>query len=412
MKLISINNTATYSKYLRSVASLSSLFSDQLTPLINYRTAERLFNLCSGAQDVSRGDSSFDSVFRDVKTGVRVGVGVKTFTATSSSGVSTEKIAEFSNPSYLKLINGLNPKDLALTVAGFRNQRVTADAVELGIDLASSYYHCIVRLPGSLVVHEEPYSLINLDSLYPTDARGKRTKNWSKNIDGHLYFGDGHHLYTFHTGKNVLYKKFDLRRGYTSNPLSIVILKNIFDRIATLMPASLNLSDETGALNVTDNAYLVLPLYSPSKRKVFPKSGINNWNAAGRPRNFGEAYVPIPALVHRLMPKYLPNRDQTFRLALPNDEIVQAKVCQSGGKALMSAPNAALCEWLYEQIDGSIVVAKKRLSQKRPYVYDDLVKIGKDSVVLRRSNRQDADFELEMAELGTYEEWITQTTLA
>lgn len=409
MELISISKPETYKKYLKSVAALSSLFSDQQTPLINYRTAERLFNLCSGAQDVSRGDSSFDSLLEDPKNGSRIGVGVKTFTATSANGLSTEKIAEFSNPSYIKLIDGLAKRDLAIQVATFRNQRVTADALELGLDLEKSYYHCVVRLPGSLVVHEEPYSLIDLKNIYPTDARGKRQPNWSSTGDGHLYFGDGKNLYTFHTGKNVLYKKFALSRGYTSVPLEVGIIKNIFEKISNFVPTGLMLADENGSLSITSEPLIVLPLYSPRGKVVFPKSGINNWNAGGRIRRFGEAYVPIPAYVHRLKPTFLPSRNTSFRLALPNGSVVSAKVCQAGGKALMSDPNAALCEWLYKQIDGSLEVARNRMIENRPYVYEDLVRIGKDAVLIRKSNRIDADFELEMAELGSHEAWLEAT---
>jgi len=407
-----IKDPKKYEHYLKAVGSLSGLFSDNPRPLINYRTAERLFNMQSGAKDVGRQDGSFDSRIISA-TGRTIGVGVKTFTANSVTDSSTEKIAEFSKPAFVKTLATLSGKDLALAVGEFRNKRVTSDALQLGVDIANCYYHCVVRVPGALVLHEEPYELVKLTSLYPTDARGKQVKDWPTGTDGHVYFGDGKNLYTFHRGKNVLQKRFNLAKGFTSSPIKIGILSDAFERIASAFSIGslAELASELGSVTVANpnkntNSRVVLPLYSPGKMAVHASSGINSWNAGGRPRKFGEAYVSIPALVHKIRPGFFPPRDQKFRLALPNGEVISAKVCQQGSKALMSDPNTAICFWLYELIDGDIETAKLRAKTGTPYTYDDLIKIGKDAVSVSKSSSEGIDFDLELVSIGEYEAFV------
>lgn len=420
-----IKDPKKYETYLKAVGSLSGLFSDNPKPLINYRTAEKLFNLQSGAEDVGRQDSSFDA--RIFGAGNHsIGIGVKTFTAKTRSDSSTEKIAEFSKPAFVQLLSKMRGKKLALTVSEFRNKRVTSDALQLGIDLSNSYYHCVVRISGAVVLHEEPYALVNTEKLYPTDSRGKKVSEWPTHLDGHIYFGDGRNLYTFHRGKNVLHKRFDLSKSFTSSPIKIEILGDAFSRIVKAfgevgLP---NLAGDAGVLmpppnfDVVANRVVlppnfdvvanrvVLPLYSPGKMVVQASSGINNWNAGGRARKFAEAYISIPSIVHKLRPGFFPSRDTKFVMALPNGERISAKVCQQGSKALMSDPNSSLCIWLYELIDGSKVVAENRFTKRKPYTYQDLVEIGKDAVAVTKSNSPGVDYELELVEMGAFEDFL------
>jgi hypothetical protein len=340
------------------------------------------------------------------------GIGVKTFTANSRKDSSTEKIAEFSKPAYVHMISKLRGKKLALTISEFRNKRVTSDALQLGIDLDKSYYHCIVRIPGAVILHEEPYALIKIEKLYPTDSRGKRIPSWPSHLDGHLYFGDGQNLYTFHRGKNVLHKRFDLSKGFTSAPIKIEILSDAFSRIVKAFGVVLpDLSNEAGNLSTppnweVDTNRAVLPLYSPGKMVVQASSGINNWNAGGRARKFGEAYIPIPSIVHKLRPGFFPPRDTKFVIALPTGEKISAKVCQQGSKALMSDPNTSLCFWLYELIDGSRALAEKRFEKKNPYIYQDLLNIGKDAVLITKTDSPEVDYKLELVAVGAFEDFL------
>lgn len=407
-----IKDPKKYQTYLKAVGSLSGLFSDNPSPLINYRTAEKLFNLQSGAEDVGRQDSSFDSrIFVDKNSSV--GIGVKTFTAKIREDSSTEKIAEFSKPAFVKLLSKMKGKKLAVTVSELRNKRVTSDALQLGIDLSKSYYHCVVRIPGAVVLHEEPYSLVNIIRLYPTNSRGQKVSSWTTTLDGHIYFGDGKNLYTFHRGKNVLLKRFDLSKNFTSVPIKIEILGDAFSRIVTAFGGAgfTRLAGDTGGLMPMpkfdrSKDRVVLPLYSPGKMAVQESSGINNWNAGGRARKFGEAYISIPSIVHKLRPGFFPARDTKFVMQLPNGEKISAKVCQDGSKALMSDPNAALCVWLYDLIDGDKEVSEKRFNKKKPYSYQDLVEIGKDAVSVTKSTTPGIDFELELVEIGAFEDFL------
>ena len=147
--------------------------------------------------------------------------------------------------------------------------------------------------------------------------------------------------------------------------------------------------------------FVVLPLFSTIKglRQVPEKSGINQWNAAGRDRKFGEAYIPIPASVKNANPGFFPERDQQFRLKLPSGRIVAGKVCQQGGKALMTAPNVELCNWLFVQLDKTMEDAIRRFVRKEPYRYSDLVNVGIDAVLMKRSESDEFDFELEAMKL-------------
>jgi hypothetical protein len=406
-----IKSTKKYEHYLKALGSLSGLFSDSDRPLINYRTAEKLFNLVSGASDVGRQDGSFDSKLV-LKNDSAIGVGVKTFTTKTAEHSSIEKIAEFSKPAFVKVLAKLKGKSLARAVSEFRNNRVTSDALQLGIDLENSYYHCVVRIPGAVVLHEEAYELIDIEKLYPTDRRGKKVPKWGNSFDGHLYFGDGKHLYTFHRGKNVLNKRFELNKGFTSGPIKIGILANAIDRIADVFGGfgASGLSGEAGGIKLPakekGDLQVVLPLYTPGKMIVQAKSGLNGWNAGGRDRKFGEAYIPIPAIVHKIEPGFFPPKDKKFVLSLPNGDRISAKVCQQGSKALMSDPNTAMFFWLYELIDGDLGKAQKRASSKKPYTYDDLVKIGKDAVAISKSGVNGVDYKLELVSIGSFEAFL------
>jgi len=160
--------------------------------------------------------------------------------------------------------------------------------------------------------------------------------------------------------------------------------------------------------------FVILPLFStqPSRtKKVAPKSGINQWNAAGRPRKFGEAYIPVPKSVHKLRPGFFPDHKVPFNLHLPNGQIVSASICQQGGKALMSNPNDILCKWLFSTIDGNWSTALTRYSEARPYIFDDLMAISMDAVKVTRG-QESGDYYLEPAPLGSYEQFVQSTPTA
>jgi hypothetical protein len=109
--------------------------------------------------------------------------------------------------------------------------------------------------------------------------------------------------------------------------------------------------------------------------------------------------------VRRARGEFFPPKDHPFNLQLPNGIIVKAKICQQGGKALMSNPNDALCRWLFSTIDGNWGKATSRFAEKRPYSYADLVAVSMDSVRVLRDDVND-DYFLEAAPLGAYARFI------
>ena len=124
--------------------------------------------------------------------------------------------------------------------------------------------------------------------------------------------------------------------------------------------------------------YVILPLYSVRNniKYVAEKSGLNQWNASGRVRNEDEIYIPIPSYIQKNFCNFFPNRDCPFPLLLPNGKIIDAKVCQDGGKALMSNPNRVLGNYILRQ------ALKKKPGEL--VTIEDLNRYGFDSVCIEK----------------------------
>ena len=130
--------------------------------------------------------------------------------------------------------------------------------------------------------------------------------------------------------------KFNLQ-----NPFDSFEFENKRDDI---MYVTENFLDEPLSKSPLESIYL--HLYSERRKKVFPKSGLNQWNADGRPRHHDEVYIPIPIKIHNDHPNFFPPRDKLFRLKTDDGQKFLAKVCQDNNKALMTNPNQALGKWL------------------------------------------------------------------
>jgi hypothetical protein len=404
MTQLSDLQSITYLEKLALIAQLSPLFSDSEMPFIQSRFAERLFCLESGSKDLARQDISFDA-----RSAGGQGIGVKTYVASTKETAKVEKIAEFTTYATQGKFSGLSGEALALEVSALRNLRVNSDSAEIGVSISSSYYHCVVRTPGELFFIEQDFAQISLEDIRPTDRFGKAVAEFSKS--GHVYFEDGAHQYMFNVAKNVLYRRFDPKLGFISDSTKLnktLDLAKLLSEIQKLDLGSVSINNlETQAL--VDSDYVVLPLYSPSTKSVAVASGINQWNAGGRVRKFSEAYIPVPAQIHKIKSGFFPARDVSFSLKLPNGEIVQASICQDNDKALMSNPNTELCRWLFATIDGSFSEAERRMATvNRPYTYSDLLAIGKDSVIVRKVAGREWEYELESAPLGSYENFIEE----
>jgi len=395
-----------YGKLLQFAAKISRLFSDSAIPLIDYRFVEKAFVKVTGARDLSRKDISYDASLTD-----RRGVGIKTFRFSVKSGKKPEKIAEFTTDAKNGIFAGLPPESIAMVVASLRNARMASDATEVGIGLDGSFYHCLLRVPGGALVHEETMELIDEGQIKPLSRSGKLLSRFPGALNDHVWFTDGKKNYSFNRSKNVLMQQFKLEPGFTSEIIQLPIQEDIWQFIqGDGFRDLLGEGSEEIQGDIEYSEAVILPLYSSGNsplKEVPAKSGINQWNAGGRKRSFGEAYISIPRKVHQMKPGFFPERDQKFDLRLPSGEVVRAKVCQQGSKALMSDPNTVLCNWLFSTIDGDHSYSQSRLSRGLPYTYDDLARIGKDSVRLTKIAGDDLVFELEFAAVGSYEDFVS-----
>ncbi|HFU75589.1 MAG TPA: NgoFVII family restriction endonuclease [Arcobacter sp.] len=356
-----------YKKYLQIVGSLSNLFSDSSTPYLYYRIAEKMFCKAFNSDDLSRGDVSYDAK-KD-----SLGIGLKTFLRNNDRTI--QKIAEFNQD--LPLYKDLSTNKKIKKISELRNKRIEFTNNTYNID--KSIYHCVIRDEGKFYIYEENTKKIDISSI-----RNIKTKKSS------IYFDDGHYEYIFSLSKSTLMKRFDTKSF--EDEFDVNILKDPLEDLFNCFGK--NLDNTLLGSKVLDTVYL--PLYGENK-KVYEKSGLNQWNAQGRVRNPDEIYIPIPKKFYDLKPSFFPGRDIVFSLKLPNKETISAKVCQENGKVLMSNPNKKLGKWLLRDIfkleEGTLVT-------------NELLNIyGIDSV--RIDKISDSEYEINFARTNSFEEFIS-----
>ncbi len=320
--------TNEYKEMLTLMGSLSRLYSESNIPFIYYRVTENLFCKYCNAKNLSRDDTAYDARIEDM------GIGIKTFQL--HNGKSMEKIAEFNALS--PQLRGLHGEDLALMLADFRNERMESANILYGVNKA--VYHIIGRTEGQLEIFDAAYDFVDKESIKVTEETDKS-----------LHFKDRRHTYIFNRSKSVLMKQFIVPDDKIVLPISIIedpfsLLQSLLTNVE-LFSVKSNKQEES----------VVLPLFAMrgskgNREKYVPlRSGLNQWNAGGRERKCNEVYVPIPSEVRKTHPDFFPDRDTPFVLHLPNDkDTLSAKVCQDGGKALMTNPNKALGEWILRKV--------------------------------------------------------------
>lgn len=319
-------NNSTYFEMLQLMASISRLFSESATPYLDYRLAENLFCKYFNAQNDARSCTAYDARLS------HLGIGIKTFGL--KNGSSMEKIAEFNK---LKpKLNGLAGIDLARQIAHFRNERMAF--ANNTYDVAETQYHIVGRQEGMLRVFNTPYELVDTERI--CDVSDTETS---------ISFNDGRNEYSFNKSKSVLQKRFYLPKDYVEVPV------NILEEPLELLALLLKEQSEAVRIHraeVKGYDYVILPLYSNrgGVKTVPEKSGLNQWNAGGRKRDANEVYIPIPKSIHHMCPNFFPDKDTPFELQLPDGQILSAKLCQAGSKALMSNPNSALGEWILRKV--------------------------------------------------------------
>jgi hypothetical protein len=196
----------------------------------------------------------------------------------------------------------------------------------------------------------------------------------------------------FNFSKSTLYKRFTL------NPIKEIPIKIYDDPYKALEEffGTVHYVSEQPNLII---ATIYLPLYSEKGNKhVAEKSGLNQWNAGGRPRNPNEVYIPIPKVVNRKFPDFFPPRDQEFMLKIPNGSFLRTKVCQDNNKALMTNPNSALGEWLLRNI--------LELKENELLTYKMLEEAGIDSVQIDKFS--DGTYAINFKAFGAYEKFKTK----
>ncbi|AIN74097.1 restriction endonuclease [Flavobacterium psychrophilum] len=372
---IDIEKNGNYLKLLSAVSKLSGLFSESSVPFINYRVAENIFCRSFDAGNLSRSDTAFDANYNSV------GVGLKTFVCSGNS--STEKVAEFNSLS--RTLKDFKGKELALKLGEFRNDRINlANRV---YDIENSLYHIVARKEKELLLYETDYNIIDVANIHSV-----------KDNKASLQFEDGNNLYSFNYSKSTLFRKFIIPQNAFRLPIDII--EDPYSLLLELFEENKNLKTATDKLVKGEN-YVILPLYGIQKKEkfIFERSGLNQWNANGRKRDFGEIYIPIPAELHKKYPNFFPEKDQDFNLQIPTGEIFSASLCQQGRKALMTNPNKALSDWLLRKV--------LQLKEGEMATMEKLDKLGFDSVIITKN--EVGDYKIDIMKTNTYTEFNNET---
>lgn len=352
-----------YKEYLQIVGSLSNLFSDSQIPYLYYRVAEKMFCKAFFMNDLSRGDVSYDAQKGSL------GIGLKTFLR--SNDKSIQKIAEFNKD--ISLYKNLSIKDKIFKISELRNKRL--ELTNNLYKITDSLYHCVIRDKKRFLLYEEPIKLINIEHIQNI-----------KQTNSTIYFNDDNYEYSFSLSKSTLMKRF-----ITNNFIDEFEIKILEDPLEELY--SLLNSNQFIKRKYIDTIYL--PLYGKNG-KINQKSGLNQWNAAGRKRDHNEIYIPIPKKFYDLKPDFFPNKDIIFTLILPNKKTLKAKICQDNKKALMSNPNKDLGQWLLRDVFKL---------KKGTLLTNELLDIyGIDSIRLDKIDEN--KYEINFSKKGSFEKFI------
>lgn len=368
-----------YTDLLKMMGLLSNLFAESKNPFLYYRAMENIFCKAFHADNLSRSDVSADAG----KNGI--GIGLKTFL--QNNGNTFQKIAEFNKESYL--LRDLTGTDLVRMVSEMRNQRI--ESTMRICNLYDMMYHLVTRSNKYMAIYEEHMDLININNIKIT-----QTNNTT------IHFTDSLHDYSFSLSKSTLLKRFDTTDKRKIFGFDVEVLADPYDFLLNIKNGKISKTELNATLNDSDDFidYIVLPLYSPRTKQVEEKSGLNQWNAGGRPRSENEVYISIPSWIHQKKKDFFTynsdeNKTNPFDVKLPNGKIISMRVAQQKGKALMSNPNSALGEWILRDIlelKPKVLVTKEILDM-----------IGIDSVKLSKTG--DGRYYLDFLKSGSYEEF-------
>ncbi|PAK20893.1 hypothetical protein CJJ23_04840 [Mycoplasmopsis agassizii] len=357
-----------YKNMLRSFGQISRVFSNSDTPYLPYRAHENIFARYFDVINISRSDNSIDAYDRQSKTGIAL----KTWV-----GSNDQKIAEFGK--LLKEYKNLSGIELVKKISEYRNIRLRTTKKLYGIN--KIIYHVVKRVPNYMYIYETMLEEIDIDNL----------RLIKKNSgDNNTYFSDSKNIYHFSISKNTLYMIFD--NLTLLDRIEINIFKDPYNEILKLGQLFETQVDKKNKIE-----QLCLRLYSwkNGKKFVFPKSGLNQWNASGRKRHPDEIYIPYPVEDKNKNPNFFPSRDQSFNLMLPDGTWISAKVAQQNNKSIMSNPNKMLGNWLLRKVF--------EIPENTLITYDTLKLLNTDSVIFTKINNN--RYKIDFCELGTYEKF-------
>ncbi|MBN3407953.1 NgoFVII family restriction endonuclease [Clostridium botulinum] len=360
-----------YKNMLKATGAISNLFSDSSSPYLGYRAVENIFCKAFNAENLSRSDCSADA------SKEKIGIGIKTFL--NLNGKTLQKVAEFNRD--ISLYKDRNPMDLIKKVCELRNERLKATKRIHGLE--KLIYHCVVRDVGKILVFECAMDEIDIDKI-------KNIK-----IKEHIIsFEDDKNEYSFNISKSTLYKRFITKNVLLQFDVNIIEDPYVF--LGEMLTSKFK--EKLIFAPIKNHPYVQLPLFSDrGGRQVPAKSGLNQWNAAGRPRDYNEVYIPIPSWIHKKFPDFFPARDKSFNLKLPNGKYMSAKVCQDGSKALMSNPNKELGQWILRDV--------MNLQEGELLTYERLNELGLDSVIIYKIGD---DYTIDFTAMGSYDDFVDQ----
>ena len=365
-------NKNQYFDLLRAMGSLSRLFSDNnRAPYLYYRSHENIFCKAFDAENLSRSDYAVDAL----KDGL--GIGLKTFIHKPSQ---FEKVAEFNKLATKH--EQLKGRSLVKAVIEARNERI--DLANNLFGTAANVYHCVSRKPNRFDIYEV--------EMHPIDPN-KISAVSSSNSDV-VSFRSGDAEYKFNRSKSTLFQKFTPDPSKTES-VSIRLVEDPYQMALDFYSQHV-LEEIANAGSPSTANRVVLPLYSPRTKRVQEKSGLNQWNAAGRPRDPDEVYIPIPTQVHTKHSGFFPPRKQDFDILLPGDRHLKVKVCQENDKALMSNPNKDLGYWLLREV--------LKLRPRELLTYERLLILNIDSVSIEKDDM--GKYRMDFQPVGSYEEFM------
>lgn len=374
-----------YKKMLKVVGSLSNLFSDSNKPYLYYRCHENIFCKYFHAINLSREDCSADAQ-KD-----NIGIGLKTWVDSDN-----QKIAEFNKlkDTYMNL----GPYEMVCKIAEYRNERIRVTKNLHGIN--EMIYHIVKRVPNAMQIYEYAFEMIDISHIQ---------LNKSKSSSNNIYFSDGKHEYHFNISKSTLYMIFD--NMVLLDSFEVDILDDPYSYLEKLVKEnSVQVLEFNNSMVKSKEKYsqLCLRLYtvnrSTKEKTVEEHSGLNQWNGKRKnsktntytPRDPNEVYIPYPSYDRNRSKGFFPPRNENFELILPDGKVIQAKVCQSDGKAIMSNPNSELGKWLlrdvFELPEGKIVT------------YNMLKIYGIDSVIFTKIGEK--KYKIDFTDIGTYEKLL------